>query len=71
VPGLAEAFETLEERYPPLDTLATRPQLSETERHLHKEIERMCKDIKEVEDRADLFREAHGVLLLSNDLIKG
>ena len=41
---LAEAFETLEERYPSLDSLATRTQLSEAELRLHKEIEKIRRE---------------------------
>jgi len=53
---IAEAFETLEERYPHLGDMATRTNLSETELRLIKEIEQvradLSKDIEQV--RAEL-----------------
>ena len=48
---LAEAFDVLEQRYPPLDALATREQLSETELRLRKDIETLRMEIKELELR--------------------
>jgi len=53
---IAEAFGTLEERYPHLGDMATRTNLSETELRLIKEIEQLRGDVsKEIEQlRADL-----------------
>ena len=46
---IAEAFETLEERYPRLSDVATRQDLSEAELRLIKEIEQVRAEIKETE----------------------
>ncbi len=46
---IAEAFETLEERYPRLSDVATRQDLSETELRLIKEIEQVRSELKETE----------------------
>jgi len=43
---IAEAFETLEERYPHLGDMATRTNLSETELRLIKEIEQVRAELK-------------------------
>ena len=46
---IAEAFETLEERYPRLSDVATRQDLSEAELRLIKEIEQVRSELKETE----------------------
>ena len=60
---IAEAFETLEERYPQLSDVATRQNLRETELRLLKEIEQVRANLsKEIEQvRADLSREIEQV----------
>ncbi len=48
---IAEAFETLEERYPQSSDVATRQKLRETELRLFKEIDQVRLEIKAVEIR--------------------
>jgi len=64
---IAEAFETLEERYPHLGDMATRTNLSETELRLIKEIEQVRSELKETELR--LIKEIEQVRAeLSKDI---
>ncbi len=56
---IAEAFETLEERYPNLSEMATRTDLRENELRLTKEIEQL---------RADLSKEIEQVRLETKSL---
>ena len=58
---IAEGFERLEERYPPLTEVATQGQVRETELRLQKDIESVRLQIKEVE--AKLTREIESVRL--------
>ncbi len=64
---IAEAFETLESRYPQLSDIATQANLRETELRLQKEIKevegRLQKEIKEVEGKLQKeIKEVEGKL---------
>jgi len=48
---IAEAFESLEERYPNLPNLVTHQQVSETELRIRKEIEQLRSDLRATELR--------------------
>src|ERR687896_598673 len=56
---IAEAFERLEERYPPIADLATQASVKETELRLIKEIETVRKEMREMEGKLRL--EIEGV----------
>jgi predicted nucleic acid-binding Zn-ribbon protein len=56
---IAEAFERLEERYPPIADLATQASVKETELRLLKEIETVRKEMREMEGKLRL--EIEGV----------
>jgi predicted nucleic acid-binding Zn-ribbon protein len=56
---IAEAFERLEERYPPIADLATQASVKETELRLLKEIEIVRKEMREMEGKLRL--EIEGV----------
>ena len=58
---IAEGFERLEERYPPLTEVATQGQVRETELRLQKDIESVRLQIKEAE--AKLTRDIEAVRL--------
>jgi hypothetical protein len=51
---IAEAFERLEERYPPIADLATQASVKETELRLLKEIETVRKEMREMEGKLRL-----------------
>ncbi|MBT7314494.1 MAG: hypothetical protein HN848_03150 [Thiotrichales bacterium] len=58
---IAEAFEELQSRYPDLEHVATKQNLSETELRLRKDIEGTRLEIKEVE--ANLRKDIEGTRL--------
>jgi hypothetical protein len=76
---IAEAFERLEERYPPIADLATQASVKETELRLLKEIETVRKEMREMEGKLRLEIERvrkeietvrKEIAVLKTDLIK-
>ena len=76
---IAEAFERLEERYPPIADLATQASVKETELRLIKEIETVRKEMREMEGKLRLEIEGvrkeietvrKEIAVLKTDLIK-
>jgi flagellar motility protein MotE (MotC chaperone) len=76
---IAEAFERLEERYPPIADLATQASVKETELRLLKEIETVRKEMREMEGKLRLEIEGvrkenetvrKEIAVLKTDLIK-
>ena len=76
---IAEAFERLEERYPPIADLATQASVKETELRLLKEIETVRKEMREMEGKPRLEIEGvrkgietvrKEIAVLKTDLIK-
>ena len=76
---IAEAFERLEERYPPIADLATQASIKETELRLLKEIETVRKEMREMEGKLRLEIEGvrkeietvrKEIAVLKTDLIK-
>ena len=76
---IAEAFERLEERYPPIADLATQASIKETELRLLKEIETVRKEMREMEGKPRLEIEGvrkefetvrKEIAVLKTDLIK-
>ncbi len=76
---IAEAFERLEERYPPIADLATQASVKETELRLLKEIETVRKEMREMEGKPRLKIEGgrkeietvrKEIAVLKTDLIK-
>ncbi len=72
---IAEAFETLESRYPQLSDIATQANLRETELRLQKEIKevegRLQKEIKEVEGKLQKeIKEVEGRLRIEIEAVR-